>query len=139
LSYSTSYEYCSALGFVVATHVHLLIVPLAQGQVVARLVTCAVDTAGLEKHRPELVAGDNVQEPGRRISSDLPHRSVSSLGLRLVGAPLICDRRVQAEPTHAPPRVETDRVALFVQSRVAGGTAPGAGAVARPGEPGAAG
>src|SRR5437660_8066709 len=120
-------------GVVATIQVQRLVVTLAQGQVVAGLIAGAVDTAGLEEQRPELVAGDHVDEPGRRITPDLPHRSVGSGGLRVVGAPLIRDRRVQAERTHAPPSVETDRVALLVHRRVAGGSAPEAGGGGRGG------
>src|SRR5262249_33597682 len=59
--------------------------------------------------------------------------SVGSFGLRVVGAPLIRDRRVEAEPAYAPPRIETDRVALLVHRRVAGGGAPEAGGGGRGG------
>src|SRR5262249_55986723 len=97
------------------------------GEVVAGLVAGAVDTAGLEKQWSELVAGDHVDEPGRLLTLHRSYRSVGSEGLSVVGTPLIRDRRVQAEPSHAPPRIETDRVALFVQCGVAGGSAPGAG------------
>src|SRR5262249_22468617 len=123
-------------GVVAAIQVQRREVALAQGQVVAGLVAGAVDTAGLEEQRPELVAGDHVEEPGRRITPHLPHRSVGSFGLRVVGAPLIRDRRVQAEPSHTPPRVETDRVALLVHRRVAGGGAPEAGGGAGERDPG---
>src|SRR5207245_8835716 len=75
----------------------------------------------------------HVDEPGRRITPDLPHRPVGSGGLRVVGAPLIRDRRVQAERTHAPPSVETDGIALLVHRRVAGGSAPEAGGGGRAG------
>src|SRR5262249_45612002 len=119
-----------------AVHVQRLVVALAQGKVVAGLVAGTVDTAGLEKQRPKLVAGDHVQEPGRLITPHLPHRSVGSDGLRVGGAPLIRDRRVRAEPTHTPPCVETERVALLVMCRVAGRSGPEGGGGAGERDPG---
>src|SRR5262249_61981835 len=62
--------------------------------------------------------------------------AVGPHGLRAVAAPLIREHRVQAEPSHTPPRVETDRVALLVHRRVAGRSAPEAGGSAGEWDPG---
>src|SRR5262249_27346501 len=65
-------------GVVTTILVERRIVALAQGKVVAGLVAGAVDAASLEEQRPQLIAGDLVEEPGRRITPHLPHRSVGS-------------------------------------------------------------
>src|SRR5262249_57359404 len=61
--------------------VERLVVALALGQVVVGLVAGAVGAARLEKQRPELVAGDGVGQPGRRVTVAFPDRSVGSMCL----------------------------------------------------------
>src|SRR4029453_8314959 len=99
-----------------------LVVAFAHGQVVLGLVAGAVGAAHLEKQRPQLIAGDGVEQPRRRLAGDLTDTPVGFLRLRLVATPLIRDRRVQTERPDAPAGVETDRVAPFVQRRVAAGS-----------------
>src|SRR5262249_18427511 len=115
-----------------SVQVERLVIPLAQRQVVPGLVAGAVGSARLEKQRPELIAADHVEQPGRRVAANLAGRSVVSEGLGVVVTPLIRNRRVQAEGTDTPPRIQTERVALLVIARVpalgvdgAGGSRPG--------------
>src|SRR5438309_3470515 len=105
---------------VAGVEVEWLVVPLAQGQVVPGLVTGAVHSAALEEQRAQLEAADDVEEPGRGVAPDLPDRSVGSERLGVVLTPLIGDRGIQAEGAHAPARVETDGVPVFMIRRVAG-------------------
>src|SRR5262249_62413093 len=95
-----------------------LVVPLALRQVVAGLVTRAVHAARLEEQRPQLIAGDHVEQPRRRVTIHLADRTVGALRLRVVVTPLVRDRGVEPEGAHAPASVETDRVPLLVIGRV---------------------
>src|SRR5262249_41038488 len=85
-----------------------LVIPLAQNQVVAGLVAGAVGSARLEKQRPELITADHVEQPNRRVAANLADRSVVSEGLGVVVTPLIRNRRIQAEGTDTPPRIQIE-------------------------------
>jgi hypothetical protein len=117
---------CPVGGVVVAVRVERLVVADPLGEVVARPVAGAVHAARFEEQRPELVAGDDVEENGAQVRRDfLGPDSVRARAVldRLAGrfAPLIVKRRIQAEGAEPPGRVDADRVAIFVIGRAAGG------------------
>src|SRR5262249_28068839 len=103
--------------------VERLVVELTPRQIIASLVARAVYAAPLEEQRPELVARDDVEQPGRRCASDFADRAIRSLRLGLVATPLIGDRRIEAEGPDTPPSVETRRPPVLVIRCVTGGSA----------------
>src|SRR5205085_4192629 len=88
------------------------------GDVVARLVTRAVDGPGLEEQRPQLEAALDVDEPGAHVRLDrvLRVRGAGRASVFDLAAltELEEDRWVERERTRAPARVKTDRVTVLV-------------------------
>src|SRR3989441_9673508 len=91
------------------------------GEVVTGLVARAVGNARVEEQRAGREAADQVDDPGAHVGLDLPDRAVRPDRHVVPLAPLVVDRGFEAEGARAPARVETDRVAILVERRVAPG------------------
>src|SRR5439155_27195554 len=66
--------------------VQRLVVADAPGQVVPRLVARGVDAPSFEEKGTELIAPDDIDEPGAHVALDLPDRAVGSKRLGVPGS-----------------------------------------------------
>src|SRR2546425_7489 len=106
-------------GVVARVEVERLEVVNLPGEVVAGLVTRAVDPAGLEEQRPQLVAPDDVEEEGAHLCLDpLPVRAAGGGETQNVAStPLVIEGRIESPGAHAPARIGADRVAVLMERR----------------------
>src|SRR5207245_6706987 len=99
-------------GPVAGVEVERLEVALAERQVISSLVTRGVHTTRFEKQRPALPAADDVGQPCGGFTLHPADRAGRALRLGVVGTGLIEERWIETEGTHAPARIDTQRVTL---------------------------
>src|SRR5206468_10699773 len=85
------------------------------GEVVAGLVTRAVDPAGLEEQRPQLEASDGVEEPGAHLCLEPLRLAIDVYRLNVASTPLVIDGRIESPGAHAPARIGAERVAVLME------------------------
>src|SRR5207245_9066563 len=85
------------------------------GEVVAGLVTRAVDPAGPEEQRAQLVASDSVEEPAAHFRLEPLRLAIDVYRLNVASTPLVIDGRIESPGAHAPARIGTERVAVLME------------------------
>src|SRR5207245_8937753 len=85
------------------------------GGVVAGLVTRAVDPAGLEEQRSQLVASDGLEEPGAHFRLEPLRLAIDVYRLNVASTPLVIDGRIESPGAHAPARIGAERVAVLME------------------------